>query len=484
MEDSENTTKRLAPPASYKAGVIKLNLPKKPTSKSKQGSGQAQIRKAGSLWYAIYLPQLLRFNEPQQQEYLNKLAAVLENVSSTISFHPQALVCEIRSSLKYFDGIDAIHEKVDQPIKEALNQLSLPDYFFYAACPTITGSLLLARADINALIYRKENLRSVLGKLSTKVLQLDKEQNRRLYNMGVRHLRDIWRLPSVSLRKRFGSELVDLLKKALGEAPEPTRNYLPPPTFSTTYDLPYKVKSLDRLLPLADELISQLCEFLRNRDLSTSHLILSLYHEKHKWTDININLRQANRCHKSILMLLETHFTNLIIPAPIVAMKIIVKKFDDFMGLNEPLLAKDKPSLEQHTDSNLNQFIDLLKARLGAQFINSVQTVAEHIPEYATQLLAYDNINGVKQKPKSAPLMPRPFWLLNKPKQLVLRSGKLYNHKSITIISGPERIESRWWSDADVRRDYYIALEQNGSRLWIYRERNRRKIWYLQGYFS
>ena len=183
-------------------------------------------------------------------------------------------------------------------------------------------------------------------------------------------------------------------------------------------------------------------------------------------------------------MLLETHFTNLIIPAPIVAMKIIVKKFDDFMGLNEPLLAKDKPSLEQHTDSNLNQFIDLLKARLGAQFINSVQTVAEHIPEYATQLLAYDNINGVKQKPKSAPLMPRPFWLLNKPKQLVLRSGKLYNHKSITIISGPERIESRWWSDADVRRDYYIALEQNGSRLWIYRERNRRKNWYLQGYFS
>ena len=74
--------------------------------------------------------------------------------------------------------------------------------------------------------------------------------------------------------------------------------------------------------------------------------------------------------------------------------------------------------------------------------------------------------------------------LLQIPKELVVKNGRLYNKENITIISGPERIETQWWNASDVLRDYYIALEQNGSRLWIYRERNETKKWYLHGYFS
>ena len=90
----------------------------------------------------------------------------------------------------------------------------------------------------------------------------------------------------------------------------------------------------------------------------------------------------------------------------------------------------------------------------------------------------------VGQELKKNPISPRPLFLLEKPEQLVLRNGKLYHRKSIEIISGPERIETYWWSGTDVRRDYYVALEQNGSRLWIYRERSGEKNWYLHGYFA
>ena len=139
----------------------------------------------------------------------------MQSVSSTVSFHPQALIGEIRSSLKYFAGIDIIHQKLQRLIGEQLRRWGLADSFFYAASPTVSGRLLLARSGHNALVYQKQNLRSALGQLPTDVLDLNKEQRRRLHNMGVRYLRDIWRLPSNGLRKRFGSNFVSQDRKSV-----------------------------------------------------------------------------------------------------------------------------------------------------------------------------------------------------------------------------------------------------------------------------
>lgn len=440
-----------------------------------------------NLWYALYFPQLHELSEPQQIQVLNELAGLVESVSSTVSFHPQALICEIRSSLKYFGGIDTIHDKLKALLKPALEQRHLEGYFLYAATPTVSGSLLLARSGHNALVYQKDNLRSALGQLSTDVLQLGKEQNRRLYNMGIRKIRDIWRLPVDGLHKRFGSDFVNLLNKALGIAPEPTRNYVPPPAFATAHDLPYEVESLDRLLPVIDEMLLQLCNFLRQRDLSTSHLVLSLIHEKRSRTEIDMGLRQPSRCRDHLLLLMETHFTNLTIPAPVIRLKLAVKQFDAFSSESNALLVEDRAGISSGgggiSNKNLSQFMEQLHARLGGDSLKSINTIAEHCPEYATQQLNYTDSKA--NSPAAAVANnPRPFWLLDEPIQLALRSGKLYHRRSITLISGPERIESYWWSGRDIRRDYYIARERGGSRLWIFRERSGERHWYLHGYFS
>ena len=439
-----------------------------------------------NLWYALYFPQLHELSDPQQIQVLNELAGLVESVSSTVSFHPQALICEIRSSLKYFGGIDSIHDKLKALLRPALEQRHLEDYFLYAATPTVSGSLLLARSGHNALVYQKDNLRSALGQLSTDVLQLGKEQNRRLYNMGIRKISDIWRLPVDGLHKRFGSDFVNLLNKALGIAPEPMRNYVPPPAFATAHDLPYEVENLDRLLPVVDEMLLQLCKFLRQRDLSTSHLVLSLIHEKRSRTEIDMGLRQPSRCRDHLLLLMETHFTNLIIPAPVIGLKLTVKQFDAFSSESNALLVEDRAGISGGggiSNKNLSQFMEQLHARLGGDSLKSINTIAEHCPEYATQQLNYTDSKA--NSPAAAVANnPRPFWLLDEPIQLALRSGKLYHRRAITLISGPERIESYWWSGRDIRRDYYVAREEGGSRLWIFRERSGQRHWYLHGYFS
>jgi protein ImuB len=177
------------------------------------------------------VPELADQPEAVRRQRLERLAELATAVSASVSFHPCALVFEIRSSLRYFGGIDSLHGKLAPAVSGQLQGWGLSGGFRHAASPTVSGSLLLARAGDSQLVYRRDNLRSALGRLSTDVLELDREQRRRLYNMGVRRLRDIWRLPADGLRKRFGSSFVNQLRQALGERPEPQLYYQPPPAF-------------------------------------------------------------------------------------------------------------------------------------------------------------------------------------------------------------------------------------------------------------
>ena len=492
MEDPNNSAQKpVATAGSRKSGVIKLPLAnrcgpdkqRRTNNESNKKPAKSRPRRQ-SLWYAIYFPQLSELSESQQMQILNEIAGLAESVSTTVSFHSQALVCEIRSSLRYFGGIDNIHSKLQSLIVPALQTRSLGDSFLYAASPTVSGSLLLARSGHNALVYQKENLRSALGKLSVDVLDLQKEQHRRLHNMGVRKIRDIWRLPVEGLHKRFGSNFVNSLSKAAGTSPEPTRNYIPSPEFSVSYDLPYEVENLNYLMPIIDEILIKLRDFLIQRDLSTSHLLLSMAHEKRSRTEIDIGLRQPTRHRDHLLLLIETHFAQLAVPAPVVGLKLEVKQFDAFLSESDALLPEEQVECRSKINSkNLDQFMEQLHARLGDDALKSINTVAEHCPEYATQQLNYED-KKAQMSATGVTNNPRPFWLLDEPIQLTLKGSKLYHRQAITLISGPERIETYWWSGLDILRDYYIARERNGSRLWVFRERSGERNWFLHGYFS
>ncbi len=447
---------------------------------------KAQRNPSRSLWYALHLPQLAELPERLQQQRLEQLAVLATGVSSRVSFHPCSLVFEIRSSLRYFGGIDKLHETLAPRVSRRLRNWQLPEQFHYAAAPTVTGTLLLARGGHNQLVYRRDNLRSALGRLSTDVLELSREQRRRLYNMGVRHLRDLWRLPDEGLRKRFGSEFIDQLHKAVGKRPEPQRYYQPPPAFSCSYDLPCEVENSSLLLPVVEEFLAQLVDFLRRRDLSASRLVLSLVHERQADTRVTLGLRQPSRCQQQLLQLLQIHLDNLSVPAPVVTVRMRVERFDAHPGESGQLLPEgkyDRPSQADSRGDSLDLLLEQLQARLGERHIHRIGNVAEHCPEYATLQLdpLHDSRSaGCRQTPGN----PRPFWLLPTPQPLRIKGGRLYHRRPVSIISGPERIETRWWSGTDVRRDYYVAREESGSRLWIYREKTGGRNWYLHGIFA
>ena len=185
--------------------------------------------------------------------------------------------------------------------------------------------------------------------------------------------------------------------------------------------------------------------------------------------------------------MLKTHFDKLSIPAPIVAIKIEVKKFDAFFAKSNSLLKDNASGLAPYSDISLVQFIEQLQARLGNNYVKSISNATQHCPEHANLQIGYKEKPNQENKitvPAEVSANPRPLWLLQEPKQLNINKGRLFYRKPISIVSGPERIETHWWSGIDVCRDYYTARENQGSRLWIYREKTGERHWYLHGFFA
>jgi len=54
----------------------------------------------------------------------------------------------------------------------------------------------------------------------------------------------------------------------------------------------------------------------------------------------------------------------------------------------------------------------------------------------------------------------------------------------LTRVSDFERIETGWWDDTDVRRDYFIADDSNGVSYWVFRERGDSGVLYIHGLFG
>jgi protein ImuB len=81
--------------------------------------------------------------------------------------------------------------------------------------------------------------------------------------------------------------------------------------------------------------------------------------------------------------------------------------------------------------------------------------------------------------------LDRPFWLLDPPLALQVRRNRPFHGTPLTLVRGPERIESGWWDQQSAVRDYFVAEDAHAARYWIYRERGVQDAsWFLHGLYA
>ena len=411
---------------------------------------------------------------------------------------PNAILLEVRGSLHYFGGIRNIRERLRQTLQ--------PLTYHQAVSPSPAASLLLARHGISGLIAKPVQLRAALGRLPIDSLPLDRRTLQALRRCGLKQLQDLWRLPAAELRLRFGRPLHDYLTQLKGEQVQIPARWQPPPVFEAQQEFDYPLSSTQQVLAATRPLLEQLEQFLRQRHLRTDLLTLTFYWEQGYAEEnqpaplqLQLGTRLPGSSAATFALLLETRLQQLRLTSPVQALKILVERYQALVPEGATPGARVAP---RHT------LADLLAARLGPRQVCRFRFAATHAPELSSQLTSYRNTStrkaGAAHKKTDAvpdkalvfqplPAGPNgalpPVWLLDPPHRLAFRNQRLFYQSVLQLIRGPQRIESLWWTNQRLRRDYYVAHNEQGVRLWIYRDLRQTdapegKRWYLHGLFG
>ncbi|MDO9519136.1 MAG: hypothetical protein Q7L19_02850 [Pseudohongiella sp.] len=438
-----------------------------------------------SLWYALYFPQLTEENN-SDQHMIKELAGVCLQVSDHIAIvSGNAIVLEIRSSLKYFGGVSRIRQTIQVALQARLQQWDLSVVYYDAATPSASASSLLARAKISQLVPDAMNLRSALGSISIAHLTLDAKLLNRLERCGLLYLRDLWRLPLAGLRIRFGRTLSDYLEQLLAQRPSTLSRWQPALSFCETLTPDARAETQQDILVLASELLLKMQQFLQKHHKSTDHILFELYDETGSMRSFRLGTRRPVREKAIWTLLLENRIAGINIFSSVSSLTLSILDFHDY----QPMGAHPKERGKAPGTATGNSLLEALAARLGEHSIFCLNHQEDYDPVAAGKYLEYSDTQKTplqknRQQARGFGFKEQqPCWLLSSPLPLRLLHELPVYLSPLTFLRGPERIETHWWSGKDIRRDYYIASNQQGMMLWVYRDIGKRS-WFLQGLFA
>jgi protein ImuB len=418
---------------------------------------------------------------------LEGIASSCTAVSPAVSIEPpDAVVLEVHGSLRLFGGLSAIKARLVQDIGARGFRAAL------AAAPTSLGALWLVRGHADDALSLAQ-LRSTAKALPLEVTQWPDEVRRLLADMGLRTVGDCLRLPRGGFARRVGVGPLEDLDRALGKLPDPRDRFAAPEHLTFKTELADATADLGLLTNVILRMTERLAIELRMRQAEVRNVRLVFEHFRRRATLVRCELAHGSHderrftallCDKLERMTLPVAATAVVLEAgPLEAIRI--ERADMFAARH----AKD-------SESPL-RLLERLRGRLGPRAVYGLAASADHRPDKAWTRVAEPEPHEVSGAVRSAGLAHvssasgaapsrassamrsaerRPLWLLP-------TAQRLDSPDALRLMSGPERIESGWWDEGDVARDYFVACGDDGRRLWIYLDR-RRRAWFLHGMFG
>ncbi len=383
---------------------------------------------------------------------------------------PNALLLEIRGSVKLFGSLETLHAGIDAAWRHLKLEVSS------ATAPSTLAALWLARAGRRELIEDPGLLAGRLSELPVGCTAWDGERLRALRALGVSRVGELLRLPRAGMARRFGAAAVLELDIALLRQAAPRRSFVPRERFRERFDFEMDVETVDYLQKALEPVVGRCARFLRERQAGVQTLELRLTHRVHALTRVRLGLASTTSEQHRLLCVLSQKLSQLELAAPATRMELVSGPLQPLSAVSLDVFARQGGA--GGGSDTAPQLVERLRARLGDEAVYGVRSVAEHRPEAAWQRVQELRLGAVLPTGRPSHEIPserpRPVWLLAEPAQL---------EEPEVVEEGPERIESGWWDGKGIARDYYIVRRTDGARLWVFQERRSRR-WYLHGVFA
>jgi protein ImuB len=251
-----------------------------------------------------------------------------------------------------------------------------------------------------------------------------------------------------------------------------------PERWSSKAELCAETSEISILIETIDKILDGLVEKLRKHQSQVQSLNVSFEHMHRHPTVEHFDLIEPSHQKDRLLNLIGDRLERIVLPVPAIAVSLSADSLWP-MHLKDPELFASASE-----EASRSVLIERLRGRFGVAGVYGVGLVAEHRPEYAWSKVVHGLIESSSDIPAASPwARRRPLWVLPLPLPLSSSAARFYNVGSLQLRSDPERIESGWWDDEDVSRDYYTAVGARGQKLWIYQDRVSAH-WYLHGIFG
>ena len=403
---------------------------------------------------------VIEYDEEHQATLLRQIGEWAMQFSSIVSLHPPYhLLIEIAGSKKLFEGFEILVSLIEQE----LGKLGFSAQMGIA--PTPLSANLLARANSRIGITRLERLPNGLKNLPVTLLDFEQTTIEALSRSGIYKIGSLINVSPASLTRRFGPAFTKYLECLLGKHPYPVRPIRASEFFERSLDLPIEVDDTNALQFATQRMIGELNAFLVTRDSGVTSYSFTLRHERCEDTVLELRFLQATSQSKHLHQVLSERLSQTVLSAPVCGLHMLADSFTQIERDTSDFFHKSMRQQKSH-----GEVIDKLCSRLGTEALYTLSPVEDHRPEKAWEKSLPDNT-----KDYDSHWPHRPLWILDTPK---VATQALYKTSDV------ERIETGWWDDTDVRRDYFTADDKHGRRYWVFKEHNGSDELYIHGVFA
>ena len=468
-------------PHSIRAAASTADLPSTRTAEAPLRSVRRALSPAATtheLWAGVHLSEF----DPTQG--LEQLAIRAQRFTPRVSLAPpDGLLLEVAGSLHLFAGVTGLrHELTEECLRLRLRPV-------LAFAPTPLAALTAARAGQPLVVTDLAQLVGQLAPLPLDALRWPEETRARLARAGVRTVGAVLRLPRAGFARRFGVAQLAMLDALIGRTHDLRKAFQAPLRFRRRRELDCELSDQGRLHAELVPLIGALGAFLTARQCGVMELECRFVHRQASPTRCVLTLAAPCADEHQLAALFGERLNTLQLPAPVRACEL---RADQLM----PQLLSGRCLWQpgEHGGEAAEQsggLIDRLRARLGPEAVYGLGLRQEHRPEGAWMTTppppaAARRVACARttDTPCEAAPPERPLWLLPAPQPLAAQNGLPRRRGLLRLLSEPERIETGWWDGGEVARDYYIAIDPRGVRLWVFRERAAPHGWFLHGIFG
>lgn len=448
-------------------------------------AGQSTATALALLPELIVLPR----DPTREAEQVERLALALAVLTSSLCCMDSGVLLEVRASLRLFGGIRKLLRRARDLARDCGLQARI------ACAPQASAAWLLATAGGRLRRMLKtctaaRRLDALPAESLQALLPLAPRQAALMEALGVRRLAELRALPRAGLQRRFGRELGSALDRAYGDAPDPRVWFEPPEQFEIKRELLQRADSAEVLVAAVDALLPALLGWLLLRWRAATVLVLRLCHEHGRDPALDtvlwLQLSSPSRDMAQLALLWRERLQRHALIAPVYEIVLVLEASVPHAGQPGELLP-----LPGQADGEHSALLDRLAARLGPARVQRWRPLADHRPERAQQAVAVNATPRGRAIAAVPQMLPRPAWLLPVPRPLASDAlGRpLDDGAPLVLRSQAERIESGWFDDGLVRRDYHVAEGRDHRLRWIYRDHhpqpgNDPGGWFLHGWFG